>query len=86
MNIFSKNNIYKQEKTSRKNYSPNTESNITPLINAIKDMHNMEGVEKAVEGKTIESLSGNGYGVIIHFTDGTTYKSVGGTVTYNGLV
>lgn len=63
----------------------NTCNNDSPIINAFKNMANMEEIEQAVEGKTIQSLSGNGYGVIIHFTDGTTYTSMGGEVTYDGL-
>ena len=49
-------------------------------------MVNMEEIEQAVEGKTIESLSGNGYGVIIHFTDGTTFTSMYGEVSYDGFI
>ena len=55
------------------------------LSNAINTMTNMEEIELAVEGKVIESLAGNGFGVIIHFTDGTTYKSMGGKVEYDGI-
>ena len=55
------------------------------LANALNTMANMEEIEMAVEGKVIESLSGNGFGVIIHFTDGTTYKSMGGKVEYDGI-
>lgn len=51
---------------------------------AMDDMEKYADIETAVEGKTIASLSGDGYGVIIHFTDGTTYRSAGGKVFYDG--
>lgn len=57
-----------------------------PVENAITTMNKMEEIERAVEGKTIESLSSNGFGTIIHFTDGTTFKSMNGKVSYDGVI
>ncbi len=53
---------------------------------ALDNMDKYGAIEEAVEGKTISSISGDGYGVIIHFTDGTTYRSAGGEVSYDGEI
>lgn len=56
------------------------------LENATSVMDQTEDIEKMVEGKTIKSLSTNGFGTIIHFTDGTTFTSIYGNVSYDGFI
>ena len=70
---------------NRKKEVENKNNSESVLSNALNTMVDMDEIERAVEGKVIESLSGNGFGVIIHFTDGTTYKSMGGKVEYDGI-
>ena len=57
-----------------------------PIENALNTMSKMEEIESAVEGKTIETLSTNGFGTIIRFTDKTTLKIINGEISYDGLV
>lgn len=57
-----------------------------PIENALNTMSKMEEIESAVEGKTIKTLSTNGFGTIIRFMDKTTLKIINGEVSYDGLV
>lgn len=77
MGLFTKK---KEVDMSKENFSENI------LDNAITTMIKMEEIERAVEGKIIESLSTNGFGTIIHFTDGTTFSSINGKVSYDGII
>lgn len=77
MNIFERK---KEVDMSKEKFTNN------PLENAVNTMSKMEEIEKAVEGKTISSLSSNGFGTIIHFTDGTTFQSINGKVSYDGII
>lgn len=42
-------------------------------------------VETKMEGKTIDIISFNGYGIIIRFTDGSCFKQINGNVEFEDV-